>query len=64
MIDILGHVSGGPISPSGNVNAWDIRSCHQQHDFPVGQHYKVTMSVYCHKKVGARPDVTLEAART
>ena len=34
-----------------NGTEWDIRSWCQQSDFPVGQYYKVVMSVHCHKLV-------------
>ena len=33
------------------VIEWDIRSWCQWLNFPVGQHYEVTMSVHCHKSV-------------
>ena len=34
-----------------NVTQWDIGSWCCQPDFPVGQYYKVAMSVHCHKSV-------------
>ena len=34
-----------------NVTRCDIRSCCWWPGFPVGLHYKVTMSVHCHKSV-------------
>ena len=33
------------------MTEWDIRSWCWQPDLPVGQHYKVPMSVHCHKSV-------------
>ena len=32
-----------------NMTEWDIESWYQWSVFPVGQHYKVSMSVHCHK---------------
>ena len=34
-----------------NVTEWDIGSGYWQLNFPVGQHYKGTMSVHCQKLV-------------
>ena len=32
-----------------NVTEWDIRSWYWWSDFPVGQHYKVSMDMHCRK---------------
>ena len=39
------------VQPHNNVTEWDIVLWCQWPDFPVGQHYKVTMNVHCHKSV-------------
>ena len=51
-----------------NLTEWNIKSWCWQDGLPVGQHYKIGMSVHCHKlvpsQVGTRRDMTLDVART
>ena len=44
-----------------NITEWDIRSWCWQPGLPVGQHYKVTMILHCHKSVPVL--MTLDVAR-
>ena len=46
-----------------NVTEWDIGSWCQRSNFPVGQNYKVSMSVHCNKSITS-PDMTINVART
>ena len=43
---------------------WNSRSWCRWPGFPVGQHYKVTMSECMLSQVGACPDMPLDVART
>ena len=49
-----------------NVTGWNIRTWCWQHDFPVRQHYKFTMSAHCHKSVPVMiwPEMLLGRKRT
>ena len=49
------------------MTEWDIGSWSQQPTVPVGQHYKVAMSVHCHKSVSVRvccEDIKLQQTET
>ena len=46
-----------------NVTVWDIGSWCQWSDLPVGQHYKVAISVCALSQVSTRTYVTLDVAR-
>ena len=45
-----------------NVTGWDIRSLFRLPDVQMRQHYKVTMSVHCHKTVPVKK--TCKTSRT
>ena len=44
------------------MTEWDIRSWCWQPGFPVGEHYKLDMSVQ--SQICTRPDMSLDVART
>ena len=52
----IGHELVGP------VTEWDIRTWCGQAGFPVGQHFKVAVSLL--SQIGTRPDMTIDVART
>ena len=48
---LIGYGKGWLAQYQKNVTEWDIMAWGQWSDFPVGQHYKVTMNVHCYKSV-------------
>ena len=55
----------GRAQSQDKVTEWDIELLCQWPDFPVEQHFKVTMRVHNHKSVGpTHPDMTVDIART